>query len=147
MYIYIYVIVKSHYKQVVVITWLQDGAEDECNSNDNLRVQWDLTGFYPIVLMCVTICNKWSSDDNYVIAGLLSVLLTRVLAWGLQISLVAMYQKAKGKSVHIKPWCKRKSAVFTTEISLDDCNLISNEACSKKPTSVVSLTIFYSHCV
>ena len=30
------------------------------------------------------------------------------------------YQKAKGKSVCMKPWCKRKSAVFTIEISLDD---------------------------
>ena len=49
-YIYIYVIVKSHYEEViVVITRVQGGAEDECNNNDNLRVQWDLTGFYPIV--------------------------------------------------------------------------------------------------
>ena len=43
------VIVKSHYEEViVVITWVRGGAEDECN-NDNLQVQWDLTGFYPIV--------------------------------------------------------------------------------------------------
>ena len=49
-YIYIYVIVKSHYEEViVVITRVQGGAEDECNNNDNLQVQWDLTGFYPIV--------------------------------------------------------------------------------------------------
>ena len=49
-YIYIYVIVKSHYEEViVVITRVRGGAEDECNNNDNLRVQWDLTGFYPIV--------------------------------------------------------------------------------------------------
>ena len=47
---YIYVIVKSHYEEViVVITRVRGGAEDECNNNDNLRVQWDLTGFYPIV--------------------------------------------------------------------------------------------------
>ena len=46
----IYVIVKSHYEEViVVITRVRGGAEDECNNNDNLRVQWDLTGFYPIV--------------------------------------------------------------------------------------------------
>ena len=46
---YVYVIVKSHYEEViVVITRVRGGAEDECN-NDNLRVQWDLTGFYPIV--------------------------------------------------------------------------------------------------
>ena len=46
-----YVIVKSHYKEViVVITQVRGGAEDECNNNDNLlRVQWDLTGFYSIV--------------------------------------------------------------------------------------------------
>ena len=45
-----YVIVKSHYEEViVVITRVRGGAEDECNNNDNLRVQWDLTGFYPIV--------------------------------------------------------------------------------------------------
>ena len=49
-YIYIYVIVKSHYEKViVVITGVRGGAEDECNNNDNLQVQWDLTGFYPIV--------------------------------------------------------------------------------------------------
>ena len=48
---------KSHYEEViVVITWVRGGAEDkcnnaedECNSNDNLRVQWDLIGLYPIV--------------------------------------------------------------------------------------------------
>ena len=45
-----YVIVKSHYKEViVVITRVQGGAKDECNNNDNLLVHWDLTGFYPIV--------------------------------------------------------------------------------------------------
>ena len=43
------VIVKSHYKEVIVAR-VRGGAEDECNNNDNLRVQWDLTGFYPIVL-------------------------------------------------------------------------------------------------
>ena len=44
------VIVKSHYEEViVVITRVRGGAKDECNNNDNLRVQWDLTGFYPIV--------------------------------------------------------------------------------------------------
>ena len=38
----IYVIVKSHYEEViVVITRVQGGAKDECNNNDNLRVQWD----------------------------------------------------------------------------------------------------------
>ena len=44
-----YVIVKSHYEEVIVIARVQGRAEDECNNNDNLRVQWDLTGFYPIV--------------------------------------------------------------------------------------------------
>ena len=45
-----YVIVKSHYEEViVVITWVRGGAKDECNNNDNLGVQWDLTGFYPII--------------------------------------------------------------------------------------------------
>ena len=44
------VIVKSHYEEViVVITRVRGGAEDECNNNDNLQVQWDLTSFYPIV--------------------------------------------------------------------------------------------------
>ena len=43
-------IIKSHYEEViVVITWVRDGAEDECNNNNNLWVQWDLIGFYPIV--------------------------------------------------------------------------------------------------
>ena len=58
----------------------------------------------------------------------LSVLLTRVLG-GLRISLVVTYQKAKGKSIHMKPWCKRKSTVFIIEISSDD--LAYNEVCSK----------------
>ena len=45
-----YVIVKSHYEEViVVITQVRGGAEDESNNNDNLQVQWNLTGFYPIV--------------------------------------------------------------------------------------------------
>ena len=45
-----YVIVKSHYEEVIVnITRVQGGTEDECTNNNNLRVQWDLTGFYPIV--------------------------------------------------------------------------------------------------
>ena len=45
-----YVIVKSHYEEViVVITRVRGGAEDECNNDNLLRVQWDLTGFYPIV--------------------------------------------------------------------------------------------------
>ena len=44
------VIVKSHYeKAIIVITLVRGGAEDECNNNDNLLVQWDLTRFYPIV--------------------------------------------------------------------------------------------------
>ena len=46
----LYVIVKSHYEEVtVVITRVRGGAKDKCNNNDNLQVQWDLTGFYPIV--------------------------------------------------------------------------------------------------
>ena len=49
-YICIYVIVKSHYEEViVVITRVRGGAKDECNNYNSLRVQWDLTGFYPIV--------------------------------------------------------------------------------------------------
>ena len=40
--VYGYVIVKSHYEEViVVVTRVQGGAEDECNNNDNLRMQWD----------------------------------------------------------------------------------------------------------
>ena len=27
------------------------------NSNDNLRVQWDLSGFYPMLLMCITMAS------------------------------------------------------------------------------------------
>ena len=27
------------------------------NNNDNLRVQWDLSGFYPMLLMCTTIAS------------------------------------------------------------------------------------------
>ena len=48
--LHVYVIVKSHYEEViVVITRVRGEAEDECNNNNNLRVQWNLTGFYPIV--------------------------------------------------------------------------------------------------
>ena len=57
------VIVKSHYEEViVVITRVRDGAKDEYNSfnNDNLRVH-------------VMLCNKWSPEDNHVIAGLVSI--------------------------------------------------------------------------
>ena len=44
------VLVESHYERVIiVIIWVQGETEDECNKNDNLRVQWDLTSFYPIV--------------------------------------------------------------------------------------------------
>ena len=44
------VIVKSHYEEVIiVIARVRGGAEDKSNNNDNLRVQWDLIGFYPIV--------------------------------------------------------------------------------------------------
>ena len=46
------VIVKSHYEEViVVVTRVRGGAKEEleCNNHDNLQVQWDLTGFYPIV--------------------------------------------------------------------------------------------------
>ena len=40
---------------------------------------------------------------------------------GRQISLVAVYQKAKRKGVHIKNWCKQTSVIFTTiEISSND---------------------------
>ena len=46
----LYVVKFHHEKVIVVITRVRgSGAEDECNNNDNLRVQWDLTGFYPIV--------------------------------------------------------------------------------------------------
>ena len=42
-------IAKSHYNEViVVITRVRGSAKGECNNNDNLRVQWDLTGFCPI---------------------------------------------------------------------------------------------------
>ena len=34
----------------LLYTLVWGGAEDECNNNDNLWVQWDLTGFYPIVI-------------------------------------------------------------------------------------------------
>ena len=30
----------------MVITRVRGGAEDECNNNDNLRVQWDLGSVY-----------------------------------------------------------------------------------------------------
>ena len=60
MYTWTYVIVKSHYEEVIiVITRVRGGAKDECNNNDNLRVQWDLTGSIPLYLMCVTLRNKW----------------------------------------------------------------------------------------
>ena len=29
------------------------------NNNDNLRVQWDLSGFYPILLMCTTMASVY----------------------------------------------------------------------------------------
>ena len=55
-----YVVVKSHYEEIiVVITRVRGRAEDECNNNDNLQVQWDLTGFYLIVfdVSCYTISD------------------------------------------------------------------------------------------
>ena len=27
------------------------------NNNDNLRVQWDLSGFYPMLLMCINVAS------------------------------------------------------------------------------------------
>ena len=49
-FITIYIIVKSHYEEViVVITRVWGRAEDECNNNDSLWVQGDITGFYPTV--------------------------------------------------------------------------------------------------
>ena len=62
----------------------------------------------------------------------------------MQISLVVMHQKAKGKSICMKPWCKRKSAVFTIEISSDD--LITKLVQNIPTTGIVSLTIVESHC-
>ena len=49
-----------------------------------------------------------------------------------------MYQKAKEKSVHMKPWCKQKSAIFTIEISSDD--LITKLVQNILATGTVSLT-------
>ena len=46
---YIYVIVKPHYEEVIVVITRVRGGADKCNNNDNPRVEWDLTGFYPIV--------------------------------------------------------------------------------------------------
>ena len=61
--IYNYVIVKSHYdKVIVIITRVWGGAEDECINNDNLRVQWDLTGFYPIVFWCA---SRYAINDHW----------------------------------------------------------------------------------
>ena len=28
------------------------------NNNNNLRVQWDFSGFYPVLLMCVSLRNS-----------------------------------------------------------------------------------------
>ena len=44
----------------------------------------------------------------------------------------------------MKPWCKRKSAVFTIEISSDD--LITKLVQNIPANSVVSLTIVLSRC-
>ena len=52
-----------------------------------------------------------------------------------------MYHKAKGKSVHMKPWCKRKSAVFTIEISSD--NLIT-KLVQNIPTGIISHNLLKS---
>ena len=54
------------------------------------------------------------------IAGLLSVLLSRVLGDNRFYLLQCIKRPIKGKSVCMKPWCKQKSAVFTIEISSDD---------------------------
>ena len=81
----------------MVITRVRGGAQDECNSNDNLRVQKDLTGFYPIVLMCVTLRNKWSPKDNHVMASLVSILLTRVLGDD-KFHLLRCIKRPKGKA-------------------------------------------------
>ena len=68
----IYVIVKSHYEEViVVITRVRGGAEDECNNNDNLRVQWDLTDFYPIVFDVRHVMQKVIADYQKITTWLL----------------------------------------------------------------------------
>ena len=42
------------YQVIIVITQGQSGAEDKCYVNDNLKVQQDLSGFYPSV---IDVCN------------------------------------------------------------------------------------------
>ena len=43
-----YVLVISRYKDdIIVITRDLGRAEVECNNNDIIQVQWDITGFYP----------------------------------------------------------------------------------------------------
>ena len=71
------------------------------------------------------------------ITDLVSIFLTRVLGDD-RFHLLRHIKRQKGKSVHMKPWCIQKSAVFTIEISLDD---LITKLVQNIQTSVVSLTI------
>ena len=55
-----YVLLKS---QVIIVIYTESEAKPRTsvNNNDNLRVQWDLSGFYPMLLMCMTM----TSVHNY----------------------------------------------------------------------------------
>ena len=70
------------------------------------------------------------------ISGLVSILLMRAL--GMTDFTCCDVSKGQRESVHMKPWCKQKSAMLTTEISSDDLimKLVQNI-----PMGVVSLTI------
>ena len=78
------------------------------------------------------------------IAGLVSILLTQVLGND-RFHLLQHIKRPKGKvPTCMKPWCKRKSAVFTIEISLDD--LIMKLVQNIPVAGIVSLTIVENCC-
>ena len=45
----------------------------DCYNNDNPQEQWDLSGFYPNNLMCITICSSKLTADNHFITVLVSI--------------------------------------------------------------------------
>ena len=44
---------------MIVITWSEAKPRTSVNNSDSLRVQWDLSGFYSMLLMCMTMASVY----------------------------------------------------------------------------------------
>ena len=73
----------------------------------------------PLFLMCVMICSKWSLENNHIIAGLVSILLTRVLGDD-RLHLLQHINRPKGKAYIWNLGVNENQPYLTIEISLDD---------------------------